>query len=159
MKKVLLVNDSKFENIILKDMLGSIGYNAIAADEFDAVAKIESFCPDYVIINRVMKGIHGDELALEIKKYYPYIKCILSSCDSVGIDEINKAGIDAVIKTPIDKEELKTVLANTGGSEPVQHKSKETHSVQGNICMYCECPIPDSEGTCFSFCPFCGHRL
>jgi len=159
MKKVLLVNDSKFENIILKDMLGSIGYNAIAADEFDAVAKIESFYPDYIIINRIMKAIRGDQLALEIKKHYPQTKCILSSCDTVSIDEINKAGIDAVIKTPIDKERLKTVLASIDGLEPVQYKSKETHSVQGNICMSCECTMPVSEGTRFSFCPFCGHSL
>jgi len=39
MKKVLLVNDSKFESMILKDMLVSIGYIAGIADEYDAIEK------------------------------------------------------------------------------------------------------------------------
>ena len=159
MKKILLVNDSKFENAILKDILESIGYSAVASDEFDAVVKIESFCPDYVIINRVMKGIHGDEMALEIKKNYPHIKCILSSCNSISIDEFNKAGIDAVIKTPIDKERLQVVLTNIDYLEPEQQKSKENYSVHGKPCMSCKHFIPTSEGMNFNFCPFCGHKF
>jgi len=39
MKKVLLVNDSKFESMILKDMLVSIGYIAGIADEYDAIER------------------------------------------------------------------------------------------------------------------------
>jgi len=63
MKKVLLVNDSKFESMILKDMLVSIGYIAGIADEYDAIEKVQDMRPDYIIINRVMKEIYGDELA------------------------------------------------------------------------------------------------
>jgi len=55
MKKVLLVNDSKFESMILKDMLVSIGYIAGIADEYDAIEKVQDMRPDYIIINRVMK--------------------------------------------------------------------------------------------------------
>jgi len=67
MKKVLLVNDSKFESMILKDMLVSIGYIAGIADEYDAIEKVQDMRPDYIIINRVMKEIYGDELASKIK--------------------------------------------------------------------------------------------
>lgn len=112
MKKVLLVNDSKFESLIMKDTLSKIGYNVSVADEYDAVVKIQAFGPDYVIINRVMKEIYGDELASMIKVRYPDVKCILSSCDSINSDNYNKAGIDAVIKTPIDKSKLELVLKN-----------------------------------------------
>ena len=45
MKKILLVNDSKFENQILKDIVESIGYSAVTANEFDVFANIESFVP------------------------------------------------------------------------------------------------------------------
>jgi len=38
-EKVLLVNDSKFESMILKDMLVSIGYIAGIADEYDAIER------------------------------------------------------------------------------------------------------------------------
>lgn len=112
MKKVLLINDSKFESLILKDMLTSIGYIAGISDEYDAVGKVQTMCPDYIIINRVMKGIYGDELAIEIKSRFPSIKCILSSCDSISIDDFNNTGIDAVIKTPIDEYRLGVVLKN-----------------------------------------------
>jgi len=159
MKKILLVNDSKFENQILKDIVESIGYSAVTANEFDVFANIESFCPGYVIINRVMKGIYGDELAMEIKKRYSHIKCILSSCDSISIDEFNKAGIDAVIKTPINKDRLQIVLANIDHLQSDQQKSKESHSVSGNVCMSCKKLISSSESTEYKFCPFCGHRL
>jgi len=50
MKKVLLVNDSKFESMILKDMLVSIGYIAGIADEYDAIEKVQDMRPDYIII-------------------------------------------------------------------------------------------------------------
>ncbi|ABN51408.1 MAG TPA: response regulator [Hungateiclostridium thermocellum] len=112
MKKVLLVNDSKFESMILKDMLVSIGYIAGIADEYDAIEKVQDMRPDYIIINRVMKEIYGDELASKIKARFPEIKCILSSCDSISIDDYKNSGIDAVIRTPVDQYRLKAVLKN-----------------------------------------------
>ncbi|HOM03294.1 MAG TPA: response regulator [Acetivibrio sp.] len=112
MKKVLLVNDSKFENLILKDMLDSIGYIAATADEYDAIDKVLAMRPDYIIINRVMKETHGDELASKIKARFPEIRCILSSCDLINIDDYSNTGIDAVIRTPIDQYRLKAVLKN-----------------------------------------------
>jgi len=70
MKKVLLVNDSKFESMILKDMLVSIGIYCRIADEYDAIEKVQDMRPDYIIINRVMKEIYGDELASKIKPVF-----------------------------------------------------------------------------------------
>jgi len=66
--------------------------------------------PDYIIVNRVMKGIYGDELASKIKSRFPDIRCILSSCDSISIDDFENTDIDAIIKTPIDQYRLKIVL-------------------------------------------------
>ncbi|HHV29226.1 response regulator [Acetivibrio mesophilus] len=110
MKKILLINDSKFESLILKDMLIDIGYIAGIADEYDAIDKVQAMHPDYIIVNRVMKGIYGDELASKIKSRFPDIRCILSSCDSISIDDFENTDIDAIIKTPIDQYRLKIVL-------------------------------------------------
>lgn len=159
MKKILLINDSKFENIILKDMLKSIGYSADILNEKEAVAKVRELRPDCIIINRVMKGVYGDRLAAQIKGDYPHAKCILSSCNPINISEFNKGEIDAVMKTPIAKQDLKIILKD------IEYKTKgvghfvEDSSGCGLTCSSCRHPITSPDSINYKFCPFCGEKL
>ncbi len=112
MKKVLLVNDSRFENQIIKDILDYAGYEVQISDEYDAIKKIKQFEPEYVILNLMMKNIRGDQLAAMIKLENSQIKCIISSNNAIKIDDFNKKRVDGVFQTPIDRKGIETVLNN-----------------------------------------------
>lgn len=110
MKKVLLINDSKLQNQIMKDMLSSFDYEVCITDEYNAIVTVHDFRPDLIIANYIMKETTGDQLLSVIKIQYPEIKCVISSSNSIDINEFNRKKINAIIRTPIDKNELKMAL-------------------------------------------------
>jgi CheY-like chemotaxis protein len=154
MNKVLLVNDSKLENRIMKDMLSSIDYNVSITDEYNAIAAVKDFCPDYVITNYIMKEINGDQLAGLIKLLYPNIKFILSSSNSIDINKFDRRKINAVIKTPIEKNELKRVLESIS-SEDTKNDDVFVSIDLNKFCKSCGKSI---ELENYAFCPFCGSK-
>lgn len=142
MSKVLLVNDCRFESLIMKDMLDNLGYEVETSDEFEALEKIKFSYPDTVIVNLIMKNIQGDELITRIKGKYEDIRCILSSSNPIKLEEFKSRKVDAVIHTPIKKEELMAAL-----------KQKPQSSYK--FCPYCGEKLNNS----FSFCPSCGKKI
>jgi len=157
MKKVLLVNDSKLENAIMKDMLSSINYEVSATDEYNAIAAVHNFGPDYVITNYIMKEINGDQLAAAIKIHYPNIKCIISSNNPIDINWFDRKKINAVIKTPIDRNELKKILESVS-SENIKKIDDCDSNASNKYCKQCGKFLDFSFGT-YYFCPFCGERI
>ncbi|MCX7921707.1 MAG: response regulator [Clostridia bacterium] len=125
MEKVLLVNDSKFESLIMKDMLGLLGYNVEIADEYTALRKLETFKPQVIIVNYIMKEIRGDQLIGIVKLQNPGVKCVLFSSDLGSIEEFSKRKVDAVFQTPVEKSKLEKVLNELsvdGSSAPIDKK-------------------------------------
>ena len=110
MSKVLLINDSRFESLIMKDILNTMGYTVKISDEYGAVSQVKDYCPDYLIVNYVMKEIRGDQLIALIKMDNSKVKCILTSCNTIDIKQFNSKFIDAVFQTPIDKFGMERVL-------------------------------------------------
>ncbi len=110
MKRALLINDSKFERLILKDLLSKLEYTIEITDEFDAVEMVEDFDPDLVIVNYVMEEITGDQLIEKIKDIQPEIRCILSSSNKIHLEDFQEQGVDAVLQTPVSKFRLQQVL-------------------------------------------------
>lgn len=139
-KKALIVNDSRFESIILRDILERIQYDVEIADEFNCMEKIKRFDPDVVIVNLVMQKINGDELISLIKKDNTKIKCLISSCKKISLDDFkNKSIIDGIIKTPTNKDKMKQILENT----------------LKKVCTKCGQIMEQS----FIVCPYCGDKL
>ncbi len=122
MNKVLVVNDCKFEGMILNDMLSQMGYNVHMADEYSAMSHIQSFTPDVVMVNYIMKETRGDKLIQIIKAKHPDIACILSSNKSLDAEQLNCNRIDALMKTPINKQSLVDTIKDA------LDKSKEVKS-------------------------------
>ena len=110
MARVLIVNDSRFESMILKDTLSQLGYNVSITDEYSAVKQVQAFTPDVVLANYVMKDTFGDQLIERIKVRYPQIKCILTSNSELSRDDLKSGKVDAILKTPADKEALEDML-------------------------------------------------
>ena len=109
-RKVIIINDSKFECLVLSDLLKKINFNPIVCDEKNSVMKVIDENPSIAIVNYVMKELTGDKLAKKIKLVNPGIKCIMSSCNSLDQGEYEDDFIDAVIKTPIQAEKLVDII-------------------------------------------------
>lgn len=171
MKNVLLINDSKFECIIIKDILNNLGYDVAIGDENNALSLIMKYKSDFVIVNYIMKEINGDQLISIIKAKNPNIKCILSSSNAIKLEQFHHKKIDALFHTPIDRQGLanvfKSIDANdkkdAGEIEVVKPGKKEKLNPElirndsPNFCPYCGHQLDKVKS--FAFCPFCGHKL
>ncbi|WMJ79299.1 response regulator [Clostridium sp. MB40-C1] len=147
MKRVLLINDCKFEKIVIKDLLIRLGYSVELGDEYEALKMSEELSPDIVIVNLIMKEITGDKLIKKIKSINKDIICILSSSNELNIDEYKGKGVDGIIQTPIDPDKLVGIL---------QYKQNESKKLR--FCPYCGNKLGDLSGKII-FCPFCGQHL
>ncbi|MCR4434299.1 MAG: response regulator [Clostridiales bacterium] len=106
MKRVLLVNDSMFQSIIMKDSLSEMGFKVEVTDEYDAIELTKSFKPDIVVVNYIMKEIRGDQLISLIKLEHPEIKCILSSSSAIDRRNTLTQKIDEFLHIPAETDEL-----------------------------------------------------
>lgn len=158
MKRVLLINDSKLQNIVMKDMLNSLNYEVYIAEEHNAIPAVLDICPNYVITNYIMKEINGDKLAALIKIQYPDTKCIISSSNQIDIKNFDRRKIDAVILTPIDREELRKVL-NSISSEAVKKNEDVDNFEVKKYCSKCQKFVDLNIHSEYIFCPFCGQKI
>ena len=153
MHRVLLVNDCKFENFIMRDMLINLGYEVIISNESNAVSDTGKLKCSLVIANFIMKEKTGDEILKQIKHLHPETKCILSSSNDIKLVDFNNNGIDGVIHTPITKENLKEIIKNLGQSLLNQNKQ-----IRPSFCKYCGEKIEVNEPLA-KFCRFCGVKI
>lgn len=183
MKRILIVNDCKFESIIMKDYLMDIGYSVEVTSEYDALLRVKEFNPDIVIANLIMKNTTGDKLIKQIKVRIPEVICLLSSCDSIKLEKFIENNVAEVIHTPVTREELleilnkvlyqqnKNLLDNKRAdvilkklaSKETSKKNNSTISknfVKENFsfCPYCGQKFDADKGH-FLYCPYCGHNL
>ena len=153
-ERVLLVNDSKFEAIVLKDILCKLKYDVECCDEFEVFENIEVFKPGFIMVNMIMKEKSGDKLVKEIKRDYKDCKFLLSSCNPIDIKDFSDMGVDAVIQTPVSIIKLEGIL-NSIKDEPA---GKDEKQVMVSFCPYCGGKIDSKDGRDFLFCPYCGSK-
>lgn len=155
MKKILLVNDCKFENLIMKDYLNDIGYSVQITNEYDVFIQVRKSQPDIIIANLIMKDTTGDKLIEYIKSTNPEITCLLSSCDLIKLEDFIENKVDEVIHTPINKLKLSQILNKT--------LSKVTNAKNNiglcGISKFLNEGVINGDNSIFSFCPYCGQKL
>lgn len=167
MKRALLINDSKFENLIMQDMLNRLDFEVEIASEFDALYQVEQFQPDLVIVNFIMQDIRGDQLIELVKAKQSETICLLSSSSSIHKNEFDNH-VDGILRTPVSMFTLQDVLNRVGimsdNSKQVKttktiNKDKTSQQTEGTLF----CPGCDSDlsqfGNMVIFCPFCGEDL
>ena len=146
--KALLINDSRFESMIMKDMLQKLSFTVEVADEFEALYAIERHEPDLVVVNYIMQQTRGDKLIQLMKAGMPHIKCVLSSNSDIKMSDFPEGHIDGIIHTPVSKFMLENVLNGTG----IYNKEEvDTH------CKNCNRDL--SQFKDIEFCPFCGTHV
>lgn len=185
MKRVLIINDSGFERMVLRDQVQTLGYEVKTADEFGGLRLINKFHPDIVIANLTMTDISGDKLIEQIKNMEPDTRCLLSTCSKTNRHYLSNTAIDGLLETPVSIEHLEVLLNSNGVSAPanapdnsqpdetnpgaIQHGSErfiKASRIQESsltskafaFCPYCGEKLELAEAK-FVFCPFCGNRL
>ncbi len=170
MKKVLIINDSGFERMVLRDQVHNLGFEVKTADEFTGFSLIEKFHPDIVIANLTMADTSGDELIEQIKGMDPATKCLLSTCSMNQRFSYDSKVIDGVLETPTTMEYLLTLLNNLESDNLSMQAAAKPARIAGpsNECPsdYDELsntPLTKVTGVVkpvvFAFCPSCGEML
>lgn len=159
--------------MVLRDQIRMLGYEVKTADEITGLNMIRSFQPDIVIANLNMGDISGDKLIEHVKSINPSMRCYLSSCSKIDINQLDNRYIDGIIETPVTSTMLEMVL-NKPDSERQRINdvpqlatpqsavtpSEDFSAVQepaGKICPSC-LKAMETEVQ-FAFCPYCGTRL
>lgn len=143
MDKVLLVNDCKFESMIMRDMLKSIGYEVSIANEYDVMKRIEEISPNILICNLIMKETTGNNVIKDVKARKRDIVCYLSSSNELEYNDYKIQGVDGLIKTPVDVKELNKIIK---GNKAIA------------FCPGCGEKL-DKYNSKIAFCPYCGYKL
>ena len=87
MKTLMIIDDSPFIAMEIKDIVTAAGYEVVAhARNGEAgIEKFKTFSPDVVTIDIIMPGIDGIETAKEIRKIDPNARIVMLSslCDDL----------------------------------------------------------------------------
>ena len=154
MYRVLLVNDCKLENFIMRDMLINLGYEVIISNEFDAVSHMRELSCNLIIANFIMKEKTGDKILKQVKDMYPEKKCILSSSNDMKVEDFISSAIDGFIHTPITREKLEIVMREN--AQALDKNNKQIKS--SSFCAYCGGNI-DASVKQARFCKYCGEKI
>ncbi len=112
MKKVLIVDDEKDTLLILGKRLTAGGYSVIAATNGkDAIALAKSQHPDIIILDIMMPGMEGGEVAAKLKEHpltrsIPVIllTALLSKTEEEEYGSV--VGGNITLAKPLDAEKL-----------------------------------------------------
>ena len=179
MSRVLIINDSRFESLILNDILSQMGYNVVITDEYNALKYLNDFAPSIVLANYIMKEVTGDRVIAAVKLKMPGVRCILTSSTDIQSEGIIHNGIDAIVKTPIDRLKLEEALNDK--HQPIDHGKSTVDSFRTRLSNWegkfqvadkellkaelkKNTPAIEEEGSNsnkphFAFCPYCGCKL
>jgi two-component system chemotaxis response regulator CheY len=110
MKRVLIVDDSKFARIILRKMLEESGFEIVAEAETDveAVEKYKQFRPDLVTMDIILPIENGLKAVKEIMAFDSQAKIIMVSAmgQEKIVEEALQLGAKGFVVKPISKEKL-----------------------------------------------------
>lgn len=126
MRKVLIINDSGFERVVLRDQVQNLGFEVKATDEFEGLRLIKKYQPDIVIANLTMTDITGEQLIEQIKSIQPDIRCLLSTCSRNR--HVASQAVDGLLETPATLEQLSRLLSDQPDSGSNSSQREKTGS-------------------------------
>jgi len=108
-RKILIIDDTKENRLVLSDLLKMIGFETIEASSGKmGIEKAQLECPDLILMDLVMPDLNGFETIKRIKQM-PELKDIPIVAVSAGVfdhqqQECLKAGCDDFIPKPIEAD-------------------------------------------------------
>ena len=118
MKKCLIVDDVAVSLYTARLFIEELGLNVeTVSDSKSAIAAVETYDPDIILMDWHLKKESGIDLVKKIKsKYSPNVKIVMfsgvESEDKKG--EAKSAGADGFIEKPTTKEKLDVELRRVG---------------------------------------------
>jgi CheY-like chemotaxis protein len=113
-RTILVVEDQKYNLLVLKKMLERLGINVITAENGQIAIDIcrENHDLDLVLMDLKMPVLDGYRAMIEIKKIRPGIKVIAETAYALAGDDkkILSAGFDDYLPKPITRESLQDIL-------------------------------------------------
>jgi two-component system, OmpR family, response regulator MprA len=110
--RVLVVDDDPEVGLVLHDSLAEVGYNVrVAVNGAEALALLESYRPDVVLLDIQMPGLPGDAVLEEIKRREPALPVIMVTAnrDEELARNVLAAAFDYIPK-PFDLAVLERVV-------------------------------------------------
>ncbi|AEI41119.1 CheY [Paenibacillus mucilaginosus 3016] len=114
MKKILVVDDSLFMRMILKNVIQELGYEiaAEASNGMEALTKYEEIKPDLVTLDITMPEMDGMTALEEIRSRDPEAKVIMVSAmgqQALLIRAVSMGASDFIVK-PFNKDRVREAL-------------------------------------------------
>lgn len=102
-RKILVAEDEADVLEYLSSFIPLLGYQLeTAKDGMEALAKINVFHPELLVLDIAMPKKDGIEVMREAKKHYPGIKVIIVTGTRTTLGELQQAGANDVLYKPID---------------------------------------------------------
>jgi DNA-binding NtrC family response regulator len=113
---VLVVDDDETVGRFMRELLETWGLQAMYLHQPEAACELIRAEPsrfNVLITDHSMPKISGTELAQRIRQFHAELPIVLYSGhgDVVASDEAGTAGLSAILRKPIDPEELARTLA------------------------------------------------
>ncbi|MGQ3172360.1 MAG: response regulator [Hydrogenophaga sp.] len=118
-RKILVVDDSKTELMVLSDLLGKNGYTVTTAENADeAFRRLGEEKPDLILMDVVMPGQNGFQLTRAITRdpHFSSIPIVMCTSNNLETDRdwgMRQGARDYVTK-PVDAEELLSKIRALG---------------------------------------------
>ena len=112
---VLIAEDDFFSFLLIKEFLRPYDINLFSVKNGeDAVKQCDKNKIDILITDILMPKINGIDSMIKIRKKNPEIKVIAETAYATRekLEEIKKAGFDAIIVKPYKKEDFQTTFQN-----------------------------------------------
>ena len=115
-KKILIVDDSPTERLVLTELLKSNGYRVIAAESGEQAIRLSKLqLPDLILMDVVMPGINGYEatraiLREDATRHIPIIMCTSRGQPTDKIWGMRQGAHDYMVK-PLDSAALLAKIA------------------------------------------------
>jgi sigma-B regulation protein RsbU (phosphoserine phosphatase) len=132
-RRVLVVDDSRFQRRILKAMLAGWGYDVVEASSgAEALEIVEKDLPDLVISDWMMPGMTGLEFCHAFREIsqdrYAYFILLTSKSEKAEIAHGLDSGADDFVTKPVDKNELRARINAGERILQMQHELSGTLS-------------------------------
>lgn len=123
--RLLIIDDSTVNNIILQNLLEDLGYEIdTALSVKDALKKIEKLPPDLILLDLMMPDVSGFDLLNKFSKDKIKIPVVVISAfnDSEYKKKALKLGVREFLLKPVNQEKLVSSIEETlGNYEKISH--------------------------------------
>lgn len=108
MARILIVDDDEMDRVLLAEVLHQAGHESIfSPNGATALRVLEKKPVDVVVTDIVMPELDGIALIEKIREEDPWARVIaISGASDVNLEMAGNSGAMAVLKKPVDPEEL-----------------------------------------------------